>query len=250
MLSSQQQFQQQQSSSNSTGKKIALAVGGSLALLAIGYVVKSVILGSSGTTKKTEESSKQPEQQTSNKTTSQQSTSAGTSVTTKSEPVSPQSQPQQQKSSPSIPIAEQEKLIIARKTAGNTFFTQGRLDQAIECYQSCIDLADACGTTEARKQGGVAMSNAMQCLLKQKRYQEVENSATFFLETVWSEAADNMLTSKVLYRRAQARVNLDHEKEAIEDLKQASSKTDGKFMEVEQLLQKLSEKQEKSTEKK
>ena len=94
------------------------------------------------------------------------------------------------------------------------------------------------------------MSNAMQCLLKQKRYQEVENSATFFLETVWSEAADNMLTSKVLYRRAQARVNLDHVKEAIEDLKQASSKTDGKFMEVEQLLQKLSEKQEKSTEKK
>ena len=234
------------SSSTSTTQKVALAVGGSIALLAIGYGVKTLFFSSS--------SSSAPTTKNNNSTTTAATT---TSTTKQKEQISPVAAPSTTATTTStsptatkISTAEQEKLVIARKTAGNTFFTQGRLDQAIECYQSCIDLADAAGTSEARKQGGVAMSNAMQCLLKQKRFQEVENSATFFLETVWSEFADDMLTSKVLYRRAQARVSLNHEKEAIEDLKQASSKTEGKFVEVEQLLKKLEEKQEKEQQEK
>ena len=83
------------------------------------------------------------------------------------------------------------------------------------------------------------MSNAMQCFLKQQRYESVENSATFFLETVWSDYADDALVAKVLYRRALAREKLKHEDAAIEDLKLASSKTEGKSAEIEQLLQKL-----------
>jgi tetratricopeptide (TPR) repeat protein len=226
-------FSKQNQNNNSSNKtKIILGAIGLLAgSFAIGYFLTR------NNNKKEEEVKKQDLPTNSSSTTTTTSSDSKKTTPTSSSTTTTSSAPTTNKIRN---IPELLKKIALRRQEGNAFFTQGKLDQAIECYQQCTDLAELCGTNdEARKQGGLAMSNAMQCFLKQQRFEQVENSATFFLETVWSDYAEDALVAKVLYRRAVARVSLKHEDKAIEDLKLASSKTGGKSAEVEQLLQKL-----------
>jgi hypothetical protein len=271
-----QQSRKHEEETTSLIKKVAILVGGLVGFVAITYFAKKAIL-SSGTTTKKEDS--QTNTSSSSKPTKQQ-------LSSDAEPFVPSfatkkdinnKQPTTHTTSKKIstePIStsELEKKIAARRAEGNTFFTQGKLDQAIECYQQCVDLAEAlCDslpltkepTSEdrkmeegARKQGALAMSNAMMCFLKQNRSAAVVNLATLFLNTVWGESAEDALTVKVLYRRAKAQSNLLSSstesanfspeensarlKQAIDDLELAMAKSNGENnKEVEQLLKEL-----------
>ena len=135
---------------------------------------------------------------------------------------------------------DMEKRIGALRQEGNSFFSQGKNDHAVELYQRCLDLAEECGTPEARKLGGAALANASLSLFKQQRFDAADNAATLFLETAWSDGAAEDLAVKVLFRRAMAREALKRIPEAIKDLRQAQAQSTTKpnaF--VDELLTKL-----------
>jgi tetratricopeptide (TPR) repeat protein len=282
MLSERQQQQSKSSNNNSTTttllKQVATVAVGIGAVVAFTYFAKKLILSS----KKEEETvSKEPQQQQ-----QQQQSSSKPKLSSTAEPFIPSSvankkptttTPKSKISTEPISTSELEKKIATRRSEGNTYFTQGKLDQAIECYQQCVDLAEAlCDSLPltkepsnenkkleegARKQGALAMSNAMMCFLKQNRSAAVVNLATLFLNTVWGESAEDALTVKVLYRRAKAQSNLLNAPvtennfsaeeiktrldQAIEDLQLAVAKSPGENnKEVETLLKELLAKKE------
>lgn len=208
----------------SRNKKILYAVGGGLALAVTGYLLKRLFFGSgsqedSDAIKKMEEELRQKHQQQQQQ--QQQSPKVPEKPSIFSAPPEADTHKNNAENLSQQSKEQLEARINALRVEGNSRFSEGRLDHAIQCYQECIDLADFCGTDAAFRNKAPAMANAVSCFLGQERWQSAEHAASLLIHTATFDYAERMLRVKAYWRRAKARLNLGEYDRALEDCAKA-----------------------------
>ena len=98
------------------------------------------------------------------------------------------------------------------KEQGNTFFKQGKFDEAVECYSQGIKLCQGLGELQVKDDLSVLYKNRSACFLKKEEYQKASEDATRSLELVHNDP-------KALFRRAQAHEKLGKLEDAYKDVK-------------------------------
>jgi hypothetical protein len=109
--------------------------------------------------------------------------------------------------------------IAAVRAQGNSFFSAGRKDHALECYQQVVDLCDQIPKNAiAQQQKCVAISNSITVFNSSQRYQHAEFAATGLIDTALFDSAELQTRVNAYIRRAAARVGLKQFEAAKQDI--------------------------------